>query len=416
MSDKIDESEKSQSDSTANNSNQANEKMFSEVERDTSGKSHLAKDSDQRDSRELREHGFPNISIIGDVKPIIAPSVPVPDTKSAKVEALEHEAAEPTKWPDECKVPDIEDSGAPYFRDDVSVIGMGDDHAGNHWEGYTNALETLSKEGLTHVALEMIPNDLNSTIKDYREAKEKLEKADANDRAELEKNIEDIKEKIRKGLDSLGPKDKSSLPPGMMNADDLIKMIDMAHDKGIDVVGIEPKDNNLADVLNGLKDGTDKDGNSIDADLRDSAKQAFLDYFNPNSSDPERSAARDILDKFLNAKFSESNASEYLKWMEEARLEGLSIPSGFKFPADDQKDYGDIMKPQMNWRDTVFAREIGKLMDNGAKVFVMAGSGHFTKSEGLCDAFKEYRKGVTTLAERLGKKLGHIRSGHRPGQ
>lgn len=374
---------------------QSNEKMYQEVEHGTrsterepaSARNETASTRNENSANELKRQGLPDISIV--------------DEKL---------------WPPECKPADVEDSGPPYYKDDVSVIAMGDDHAGNHWDGYKNALDKLSEEGLTHVALEMIPNDLNGPIREYRELKDKLKDADDNDRAALEKNVEELRGKIRNGIEALIPEDKSSFPPGMMNADDLIKMIDMAHEKNADVVGIEPEANKLAAVMESLKNDTDKDGKPIGTGLRDEAKQTFLDYFKTGSSDDERKSARDTLEKYLSAKFPEAKAAEYLKWLDDAKKEGLETAIDAKFPNDGKKGFADLGKSYMNWRDGVFAREIEKLTEKGAKVFVMAGSGHFTKSVGLCDAFKEFRKGVTTLAEHLGKRMGHIRSGLRRGQ
>ncbi len=410
MSDKSEESEKQ---SEQKEKDPASEGLYREVEDQIrNGEKEILANQKENSESELKLQGFPSLSIDhahAKANPADARSENVESLSVKKSPAKASESTEQPKSSDDCKAPEIEDKGSPYFRGDVSVIGLGDAHTGNHWDGYKNALETLSKEGLTHVALEMIPKDLNGTIKEYREAKEKLEHAQGNDRSEADSAIEELKDKLRKGLESLAPDDKSKLPPGLMTPDDLIKMIDIAHDKKVDVIGIEPKGKTFSDIVNSLKDGSGKDGKPIDEGLRDSAKKAFMDYFKPDAGEDERKSAGDVLENYLTSKFSSEKAAEYLKWLGEAKAEGLEFPTDAKFPADQEERSGDLLKPEFNWRDAVFTREIEKQTDKGAKVLVMAGSGHFTTNEGRCQEHIEFRKGVKTVADRLGPKFGHIK-------
>lgn len=72
------------------------------------------------------------------------------------------------------EAPDTADPDRRYFHAAIRIVGMGDDHRGNHLSDFQAALDLLKEQGLTHVAMEFIPPELNELLRNYRQSREQL--------------------------------------------------------------------------------------------------------------------------------------------------------------------------------------------------------------------------------------------------
>ena len=328
----------------SNNENvEASRNLYAESEQIQS-----ASNAIERQMRSETASALPSLTITGDS------SQEKRNTNGATYKSGPENAGKPRI--DETEPADTQGKGGRYFGAGNRFVGMGEDHSNRHWEAYDRALDDLRNEGLTHVALEQLPRTMNDMVQDYADAKERYKNASPEERDRLTAEVQELRQRI---LDSYAEQtEENKLTPEQM-----LDMIDMAHERGVTVVGMASE--NERD-LNQLLGAVEKNA---------TAQNAVLTFFNANSSPEQRADARRLLEAHLTEKYDAARAAEILGWMDRMFKTG---ELGGMAPGSSWENFGRMGG---QWRDRVFARELSQLDNKQNRVFVFAGMGHFREGE-----------------------------------
>lgn len=305
------------------------------------------------DSKSLKEQGFPDLKIVD-------------NSQNGAISKDQSDFAKAPEHPN--RVHDLRDL---RFDGDNNIILMGDNHSGD-LSKFNQLLDQLAAQEPkpTHVALELLPKGMESLVERYREKKEELDKAikesDKEKIDKLEHEKKKLQEQIKDELIKAYPN-----APEVMGPEQLMKMIDKAHEKGVKILGLESDAdgpmNQIVSVLN--KDGSPDQQNS------------FIKFFHNDATMQEKEQAREKLREFLEKKFP-GDADRYLKALEQAASEGLSFDKETQYPSKEQIGagdiFGDMMVPWMIWRDAAFASRLNDSVRDGGRTVAFAGATHFS--------------------------------------
>ena len=230
----------------------------------------------------------------------------------------------------------------------------------------------LRQKGLTHVAFELLPTDMQPLLERYHE----LRKDHSGDPS----TIQMLRNELIEHFCGVWGTDDQEEQEGLRKmAQKLTDMVDTMVANSIHVLAIEPpiprpfvEGHGYSFMHSGLEA------------LPATSQRAFDQYWTRNSSDTELSCSRNELRSCLvsGANWNEEDANRFLAILDGARLaepqidlKGLTLPRPEDRPGNFDQCWGDLTDL---WRDQTWMSAIEDVLRiSSTQVLVFAGGGHF---------------------------------------